>query len=332
MPNHADFVHLVPDVLGMYGLWPLDDPEPVTSGTLNWNYRVRTDGGEYFLRRYRDDLETPRIQGEHALVAWASERGIPAPVPEQVPERGTIAELGGGRWALYPWVDGEVRPRGSLTSAQATTLGMAHGATQAILATHPVSDSATMTMSWDKQQSVDLLVKVRAAAVENGAESWIVAGLERQSGLLDSLDVLPPAAFATLPCQVLHGDFHDGQVIWEGDDVAAIVDWEIWHADPRAWELIRSLSFSKLFESPLLEDYLRGYRCFVQLSAEECRLGLRLWWQSRVVGVWAWQARYLQGNRRVEAFFPAMIHELERASDEGWKASIEERFVTAACG
>lgn len=332
MPTHADFAAIVPDVLGMYGLWPYGEPEPVPGGTLNWNFHVRTDGGEYFLRRCRDDLETPRIRGEHALVKWVAERGVPAPVPETAPERGTIAEIAGGRWALYPWVDGEVRPRGSLTSAQARTLGLAHGAIQAVLALHPDSRGASMTQRWDAAQSRVLLVRILDMARSQAEESWLVEGIETQLRLLDGWDVLPPEAFASLPAQVLHGDFHDQQVLWDGDDIAAVVDWEIWHTGARVWELVRSLSFSLLLDSPLLEDYLDGYRRFVTLSEAECRLGLQLWWQSRVVGCWAWQACFLEGNQRVRDFFPEMVRGLERVADPARRSAIEERFVRAACG
>ena len=330
--QHSDFIAAIPDVLGLYGLWPYGEPAPVAGGTLNWNYRVSTDGGEYFLRRYRDDLETQRISGEHALLKWVAERGIPAPEPEQVPDRTTIAEIAGGRWALFPWVEGEVRQRGTLNESQAHSLGRAHGATQAILASHPASDGAQAWLTWDKQVSLATLARVTAAAKESAAEDWILEALARQTRLLEALEVLAPPAFASLPCQMLHGDFHVAQVLWEADDIVAITDWEVWRTDARVWELVRSLAFSRLLDSPGLEPYLRGYREFITLSEEEARLGLRLWWQSRIVGLWAWQAHFLQGNDRAKEFFRATAAELQRFEDDSWQPAIGARFVRAACG
>jgi Ser/Thr protein kinase RdoA (MazF antagonist) len=158
------------------------------------------------------------------------------------------------------------------------------------------------------------------------------AAIAKQRDLLDSLDALPPEAFATLPSQLLHGDFHDHQVLWDETGVVAVVDWELWRSDPRVWELIRSLAFSQLLGEPGMDEYLSGYRRFVQLSEEECRLGMRLWWQSRVVGVWVWAAYFLQGNERVLKFIPDVIAELDHVADDAWKHGIEERFVRAACG
>ena len=332
MPDHANFAGLIPDVIGRFGLWPQGEPQAVAGGTLNWNFKVDTDGGTYFVRRYRDDLELDRIKGEHHLLRWVEERGVPAPLPEETPDDLSFVHIAGGRWAAFPWIDGEVRPRGSLSPAQAQTLGALHGFTQSVLASHPMSSNAHMTMTWDKAQSVDVLARVAAAAERSGAESRIRDGIAKQQRMLDALEVLPPSAFASLPVQLLHGDFHDGQVIWQGDAIAALVDWEVWHCDPRAWELVRSLAFSRLLGSPLMEDYLRGYRHFIHLSEGECRLALRLWWQSRVVGAWVWAAHFLQGNERVEEFFPATVAELDRLAAPDWKAAIEDRFVRAALG
>ncbi len=332
MPTHDDYAGLVTDVLGMYGLWHEGEPEPVAGGSLNFNFHVRSDGGEHFLRRYRDTLELPRILGEHALVKWAAERGIPAPIPETVPERGTIATIAGGNWALFPWVDGIVRERGSLTPSQAHTLGSAHGAVQATLAPYPSLPDERPTLVWDKAQSLDLLGRIAKVASERNAEAWMQEHLARQSAALESLDVLPPSAFESLPRQVLHGDFHDHQVLWDGDEIVAIVDWEIWRTDARVWEVIRSLAFSQLLDSALLDDYLTGYRQFIQLSEDECRLGLKLWWQSRVVGVWAWAEYFLAGNERVSKFLPEVVREFQNVQDEAWRSNIEERFVKAAIG
>jgi len=121
-------------------------------------------------------------------------------------------------------------------------------------------------------------------------------------------------------------------VIWSGEDVVAIVDWELFGPNPRIWELIRSLAFSKLLGTAGMAPYITGYRRFVQLDEDECRLGLQLWWQSRVVGVWAWAAHFLQGNERVRSFLPEVAAELARVADAAWKLKVEAQLIEAACG
>ncbi|MGH2607460.1 MAG: phosphotransferase enzyme family protein [Tepidiformaceae bacterium] len=330
---HVDVDEIAAEVPLALAAWGMAAPDRVTrvpGGTLNWNFRVEAGEGTYFLRCYRANLETERIAGEHELVAWVGERGVPAPVAIPMRDGGTIAVVGERRWALLPWMAGEPVERGALSAAQARSLGAMHGRIQAVLASHPDSDGARMLMRWDKGQSLGLLDRLIAKAGERREAKWIVEGLEMQRRMLDATDVLPPEAFASLPCQVLHGDFHDQQALFLGDEVSAIVDWEIWHTDPRAWELVRSLAFSLMLTSPWREDYLAGYREHMRLTEGEVELAMRLWFQSRVVGVWAWWAYLMDGNDRVVDFFPEMMAELRRIGTEGWTDSVTERVVRAS--
>jgi Ser/Thr protein kinase RdoA (MazF antagonist) len=329
--NHAVLLDEIPAVLKVWGCTGVLPVSPVLSGTLNWNFEVPTTEGRRFLRCYRQNLETERILGEHALLAWVARRGIPVPVPIAAPDGNTLAIVGDHRWALFPWARGAAVERGHLLDAQTRELGDVHGRIQAALAEHPLSNDAKMTLRWDKTQSLDHLTRLIAKGRETGAEDWLINGMERQRRLLDVFDVLAPDDFSSLPCQLLHGDFHAQQVMFEDARVTAVVDWEIWHVDPRAWELVRSLAFSQMLDSPQLEDYLAGYRNHVLLSEEEARLALRLWFQSRLVGLWAWHAYFFEGNLRVKDFFPTMIIELYLVSDKRWTESVVERFVRACC-
>jgi homoserine kinase type II len=329
--NHESLEAGIPRVLRDWGIGEASAVAPVPGGTLNWNFRVQAGEASFFLRCYRESLPSERITGEHELLAWASERGIPAPVPVSAMDGGTVVVHGLARWALFPWVEGVTRERGTLTAVQARAMGEVHGRIQAALAHHPESNGARLTMRWGKGESLVILEQVAVAAERSGAEPWVRDGIARQQHMLEVLDVKPAEYFDGLPCQLLHGDFHDQQLLFEGDRVAAVVDWEIWHTSARAWEVVRSLAFSELMESPLLAAYGAGYREHVQLSEEECRLALELWWQSRVVGCWVWAAHFLQGNARVAAFFPGTIAELDLVADEDRKGRVAERMVHAFC-
>lgn len=330
MAKHAEFAPFIPDVIGRFGYCPMGEPEPVRGGSLNWNFRVPSDGGAWFVRRYRDDADMSRIRGEHALVRWAEELGIPAPVPEATPDDLTIVELAGGRWALFPWVDGEVRARGSLDAGAAHTLGALHGYSHAVLARHPDSTAAHWTKTWDKPTSVATLAKLIDSASLREADDGLQDGLRLQASMLEALDVRPPADFTALPAQVLHGDFHDQQVIWQDGNIQSLGDWEMWHTGPRIWELLRSLAFSRMLDSANLEPYLEGYRAFVQLSEDECRLGLHLWWQSRIVGTWLWSAYLSEGNERVAEHLPGALETLQCMATPGYTEEIDARFLAAA--
>ncbi|MEO6397879.1 MAG: phosphotransferase [Tepidiformaceae bacterium] len=325
MLSHASLERQITGILAVWGIAGEAQLTPVSGGTLNWNFEVRAASRRYFLRCYRSNLETERIEGEHRLLEWAAARGIPLAPTIPLPGGRTLHLAGEHRWALFPWLEGATVERGQLSRAQARALGEAHGRVHSVLSAHPDSGSATFTMRWDKQQSMEALQHLLSVGAERGSEGWILEGIARQLRQLEAAEVSPPEHFAALPCQLLHGDFHDQQVLFKGDRVTAVVDWEIWHTDPRSWELVRSLAFSRLLDSPLLEDYLAGYREHVQPSEEELQLALTLWFQSRPVGLWVWWAYLKDANERVKEFFPSMLAELDLVTDDRWTTSIRDR-------
>ena len=321
----------IDEVLAAYALERRGLPEPVAGGTLNWNYRVETSTGTVFVRRHRPELDIDRIAGEHAVIDFAATHGIPVAKPLQREGGVTTFASRAGTWAVFPWVEGRTATRGQITAAQAHVLGALHGRIHAAFATHPASAGAQFTMRWDKGQSLAILEKVAGLAAERRMEASVEAAIAFQRKLLERTQLEPPSSFASLPCQLTHGDYHDQQVLLAADDTAAaVVDWELYQVTARVWEVIRALSFSALLHTSRLEDYLRGYRQYASLTEDECRLGVQLWWQSRVNGVWVWSAYFLQGNERVAAFIPGIVPELERLADPVVRQDLVGRLTKGA--
>jgi Ser/Thr protein kinase RdoA (MazF antagonist) len=306
---------------------------PVEGGTINSNFAIDAATSErFFLRCYHLGLATSQIEREHAIVSWVAARAAPAPVPLPTPDAKTVVELGPQQWALFPWIEHQPVQRGRLSTGQAYAMGEAHGRLQAVLTHHPESRDATFAMRWSKEQSLAALDLLLREAREGAMPQIVVEGVELQRASLAALDSLPPEHFASMPCQLLHGDFHDRQVLFRGDVVAAIVDWEMCRPAPRAWELVRSLAFAKILDAPLLEPYLAGYRQHVQLSRDEADLALTLWFQSRLVGFWVWWAAIRDGNEQVQEFFADTVEETRRVTDLNWTGRVRQRFIEHACG
>jgi Ser/Thr protein kinase RdoA (MazF antagonist) len=318
-------------VLAHYGLGRAGEPLPVTNGTLNDNHRVETNAGPVFVRRHRADRDEAHILGEHAVIAFADEHGIPVAAPLATTGGSTVVPEAGSLWAVFPWVEGRVAQRGAVTAAEAYALGEMLGRIHAAFATHPRSAAATFLMRWDKDETLRVLGACIERATQRAEPAEVLDALAFQRSLLERTPIEPPEHFAGLPCQLTHGDYHAEQVIFApGDAVAAVADWEMYQATARAWEVIRSLSFSQVLHTPLLDDYLRGYRQHVRLGEDEIRLGVQLWWQSRVNGAWLWYACFLQGNDRVRPLFPSVVPELQRLASPQDREALTARIVAAA--
>lgn len=327
----ADEFNGIDEVLAAYALERRGPPTSVAGGTLNWNYRVETNDGTVFVRRHRPEVDRARVSGEHAIIDFAATHGIPVVRPLLTRVGATTYLTRAGVWAVSPWIEGRTARRGQITATEATVLGEMHGRIHAAFAQHHGSAGAQFSMRWDKERSLEILARVAEVAVNRHVEPMVQDAIAFQRALLETTAIEPPSYFDSLPCQLTHGDYHDQQVLLAGDDsVAAVVDWEMYQVTARAWEVIRALSFSGLLHTPRLLDYLRGYREHVRLSAEECRLGVELWWQSRVNGVWVWTAHFLEGNERVAAFFPGIVPELERLADPVLRERLVEGLRRAA--
>ena len=138
-PSSQSESQQIDSVLAVHQLRRAGEPSRVLAGTLNANYRVETDDGPVFARQYRSDLEIERIQREHEITRWVADRGIPAIPPRSEAGGETVVEVEGRFWSIFPWVDGRVPVRGSLSSRQAESIGEVHGQIQEALAEHPDS-------------------------------------------------------------------------------------------------------------------------------------------------------------------------------------------------
>ncbi len=315
-------------VLAQYGLAAISAPELVATGTLNWNYRVETDRGPRFVRKHRETLPRERIEQEHRLVAWAADRGIPVAIAERTLRGASVATMEGANWAVFPWIEGVAPHRGAMSAAEVFAAGEMHGRIHRVLLDFPESIEAAPPREIPVDWSLANLDRIVEAAREQRAEPAIIEGLEFQRRLLATRGkLLSERGLTRSPS---HGDYHDQQLLFRGSLVVAVTDWELFGVRPRLWEVLRSMSFSRLMEGPQMEQYVAGYREHMPMPADECRAAMDLWWQGRLHGAWVFQSYFLEGNTRVAEFFPETLRALRALADDETRRELTERFVLAA--
>lgn len=316
------------DAAKLFGFQPTSETELTGAGTLNWNFRVATPGRQLFVRKHRPDRSREHIEWEHRFVAYAIKRGIPAPLPLRTAEDASVVEHDGALWAAFPLAGGEPPVRGEMNERQIWAMGEMHGRIHAELANYPESVEMTPFRDMEVNRSVTNLERLISVAKSRGAEGWIVEGMTCQLELLSKYGA--PASEVGLTRCPSHGDYHDQQLLFAGDHVTAVTDWEMFGMRPRAWELVRSLAFSQILEGPYLAAYITGYREHQDLPEHECRLAMELWWQSRLHTAWAFHAYLVEGNARVASLFPEMIRSLRVLAVEDYRRQLTETMVLAA--
>ena len=240
------------DVAELVGRWLPEarviSVEPLSGGFVNEMERVETDAGTFALRRCVPETTAEIAAWEHALL----ERVRPS-VPEVV---APLAALGGATFvedegrviSLWPLVEGRAvdrRDSGDRLAA-GRILGRLHTALSEVRHTgarpgYPALAEAdwheNRWWSWSGVDLESLGTTEMPMDIGEGVDLRIFDRAVEEVPL--ALRALNNDAF---PRMLIHGDFHEGNLLI-GDDgeVAAVLDWDECRLDWRAWDVANAL-------------------------------------------------------------------------------------------
>jgi Ser/Thr protein kinase RdoA (MazF antagonist) len=322
-------------LLARYRLARISEPLVVEGGAVNQNFRVETDGGPRFVRLHAAATSGESIALEHRVIDWAAARGIPVNPPCLAVDGTATQAIDGRCWSLFPWLEPLHVRLDRLDARAAMLLGATLGQLQATLHdfADPVFDQRESDLRWQTARAAAVLEAVAAivrADMSLGDEqAEIIAALALQQQVLLA-QARPDSEFAAMTVQPLHGDYHERNVIIDRHGgVRAVIDWEMVRRKPRVYELLRSLAFMDLLDSPLLDAYLGGYRQHVRLAGDECEQGVAFWWQRRLHTTWAYRSRFIDGDRRTHRFLKGNAEQLRRWADPAARAALAQHLRTA---
>jgi homoserine kinase type II len=326
----------IDELVRRFGWERSGEPVPVAQSVLNANYRVETPSGSRFMRCYQPSRSRERIEREHAVTAWAGERGIPVAPPLADGTGRTVFSIGGKLWAVFPWVEGRSLLRGTVTPAEAAVLGAMNGRLHRVLGEWPVGDlHRNSELSWDTEKSiadlsrVDDLIRYYPAQTEEQlrVQGWI----RDQMAMLEGGAARQAAEFQEIPVQPCHGDPHERNLMVDAHgEPLAVVDWERFCLNPPAFEVLRTLTFARLLDEPLTTAFLAGYRTEHTLEAETIAPCVEFWWQSQLNNTWVYRDRFIKGNRGVEQFFEEGAAALQRFAGAGYRTGLAELLLREA--
>jgi homoserine kinase type II len=299
-------------VAGAVGAWAVGAVEAAaepTTGTVNRTVLLTATRGRFALRGYRH-RDRARVDREHAVIAYAAARGVPAIAPLPLPGGGTVLEREGRYFALFPWAPGRQVARADVGEAEAAAMGAALGRLHGVLHRFP---TAGLPRRWTIPDRGDTLA--RMARLEGviraglAADPLAAVALERLAGQRAHLEQQPAIAVAggaspatTQPEQALHGDYQETNLFFAGGRVSAIIDWDQTAFAAPAWEVVRTLDLVFDFEPVRSRRFLDAYRAerplpLADLDAAATAYDLRA---SR--SLWVYETLYLEGDRRVARY------------------------------
>jgi homoserine kinase type II len=267
-------------VLRCYPLGELRDARRAQQGFVNENWIVETTQGRYFLKRRHPRLRQPHlIRAQHELIGRLRQAGFPAPTIVPTLRDETFLVLEGELYDIQEYIEGQPYDHERLAHLEeaALTLGRYHTcvkgfATQALRCRgelySPAIAGRTLTSLIEAWQ-LDRDAELAETAQELKAQVTELATLF--------------ARHAVSPYVVIHGDYYADNLLFEGDRIIGVVDYDKASWQPRVVELAEALIY---FASPRpghmkhlvypgfldpdpFGGFLRGYASRLVLKSEE---------------------------------------------------------------
>ncbi|HKA91404.1 MAG TPA: homoserine kinase [Haliangiales bacterium] len=273
-----------------FGLPAVRRAAPLWAGTINSNFRLDTDAGAFFLR-VNEGKREDEVAYEAALVAHLAEDGVPTPRPVASGDR-PFARVGGRLLTLFPWVEGEHRRGPEVRAGDARAVG------RALARLHLAPPFPERRES--RYRFSNIMARFQS-----------VKGLlpaDEADDLALALEAL--AGRAPLPTGIIHGDLFPDNVLFEGDRLVALLDFEQASDGAFAYDLAVTLlafCFDDDFVAERARSLVAGYAAERPLAAAE-RAGL--WDEARVAAV-----RFTLTRLTDVEHNPAASPELRRAKD-----------------
>ena len=294
--------------LSSWRLGPVLGAAIPATGTVNRTVLVQTASGAYALRACRRP-DRARVEWEHQAIGWASARGIPVCPPIPLPGGGTVACLDGRLFALFPSAKGQQVARADLQEMEIAAAGRCLARVHLAFAGFPIAQARHKVFSFDTAGTLESLAKIQAAikarAMQTDADRAAMHHLAGRREWLQeraALDGPTRRRFEALPLQVVHGDFQESNLFFDGGEVSTVIDWDQCGVASRAWEVLRALHLMLNLAPKQCHLFLTSYRDLCPLPEAELLEAAGGYGVLADQNLWVYEALYLEGDDRVRPF------------------------------
>ena len=295
-------------VLSAWRLGPIVQASVPATGTVNRTVLVQTVDSAYAFRAYlRPD--PARVEWEHRIIALADAGGIPVCRPATQTDGGTFVEREGQVFALFPLATGFQVSRDNLGLSEVSAAGRCLAHIHQALADFPQEQARPKPLTFDTKETLALILRLEATirARErltelDQAALLQLAGRRHWLECAAAGDAQIQIRLASLPRQVVHGDFQETNLFFSQNEVSAVIDWDQSGLAPRAWEVLRALDLMLQLAPEPCRAFLSAYRSIQALSDEELQEAAACYGVLADRNLWVYEAAYLDGNDRVRQF------------------------------
>jgi homoserine kinase type II len=239
-----------------FGLPAVDRAVAEPKGSVNTNYHLWSGSRRYFLRVNEGKTDAD-VEFEARVLGHLEARRFPA--ARLVPAAGGRSHvvIAGKQAMLFAFAHGEELERAEVTAVHCRRVGEALGSLHE--QSHDLGVERTNPYAWPRVAGW-----VRELEPDGDGDPEVAAALPMLRDELARCERLPEA-----PRGLVHGDLFIDNVLWIGDELSAVLDWEMAATDAFAYDLavaILAWSYGSGFEPGLVRALLDGYRSRARLE------------------------------------------------------------------
>ncbi|MCC7539055.1 MAG: homoserine kinase [Deltaproteobacteria bacterium] len=191
--------------------------EPIAAGSVNSNFALHLSGGRRVFLRIHEEQGTDGVAFEWELLDVLARAGaaVVAPLRGEPPTAPGELGVGGKPVAVFPFVDGEPSCQRGVTVARAAHVG------ELLARCHGVARASGLSRRgrFGPDEIRERFERARRSTVRRD----VLDAVDRLEGVLDELVATREPS---LPVAVVHGDLFRDNVLWRGDELVAVLDWE----------------------------------------------------------------------------------------------------------
>jgi homoserine kinase type II len=239
-----------------YGLPPPDRAVAEPKGSVNTNYHLWAGGKRWFLR-VNEGKTAADVDFEAKVLHHLEAHHFPAARLVRASGGRSHVTIGGKQAMLFAYAPGEELQRSDVTSVHCRRIGELMGRLHELAAAfeeaRPNPYARARVVGWVAELEPD-----------GGGDPEVAAALPMVRDELGRCETLPDA-----PGGLVHGDLFLDNVLWTGDGVSALLDWEMSCVDAFAYDLAVALNawcYGAQYEAGLARAFLEGYRSRTRLA------------------------------------------------------------------
>ena len=234
--------------------------EALELGSVNSNFRLTASDGQCYFARLYEEQALAGAQAEARLLATLSAVEVPVVAPLGTVSGERVVEQHGKPAAIFPWVAGDWLCLRRVASEHCRALGAA-------LARVHLASEAVGGLPEGRFRPSDMLARLER--VERAGHTRL---LPQVAAIREAYARYLPRRDAALPRGVCHGDLFRDNVLWEGQRLTALLDFESAAWGSFAYDLmVTALAwcYRDALRVENVQALFSGYSSVRPLSAEE---------------------------------------------------------------